>query len=106
MQLPPVLNFALYFATALALWALMLALYTRLTPYPEFRLVHEGNQAAAWSLAGTALGLALPLASLVARRWLFPDLREAILADRVSVGMLLGALSLGLGVINAASLTY
>jgi len=132
MQLSPLLNFALYFGTALALWALMLALYDLLTPYPEFRLVHEGNQAAAWSLAGTALGLALPLASLVAhavslldlaswaavallaqgalwwvaRRLLFPDLREAILADRVSVGVLLGALSLGLGVLNAASLTY
>ena len=132
MPLPPVLNFALYFGTALLAWGTMLALYARLTPYPEFRLVREGNQAAAWSLSGTALGLALPLASLVAhavsladlatwavvallaqaalwwgaRRLLFPDLREAILADRVSVGVLLGALSLGLGVLNAASLTY
>lgn len=132
MPLPPVLNFALYFGTALLAWVAMLALYARMTPYPEFRLVREGNLAAAWSLAGTALGLALPLASLVAhavsladlatwavvallaqaalwwgtRRLLFPDLREAILADRVSVGVLLGALSLGLGMLNAASLTY
>jgi putative membrane protein len=132
MPLPPVLNFALYFGTALLAWVATLALYARMTPYPEFRLVREGNLAAAWSLAGTALGLALPLASLVAhavsladlatwavvallaqaalwwgtRRLLFPDLREAILADRVSVGVLLGALSLGLGMLNAASLTY
>ena len=33
-------------------------------------------------------------------------LREAILADRASVGLVLGALSLGLGLLNAASLTY
>lgn len=132
MNLPPYLNFALYFGTALLAWLATLTLYAWLTPYPELKLVREGNQAAAWSLSGTALGLAMPLASLVvhavslrdlatwalvallaqaglwwlARRLLFPQLREAILADRVSVGVLLGALSLGLGVINAASLSY
>jgi len=132
VNLPPILNFALYFGTALLAWTATLTLYAWLTPYPELKLVREGNQAAAWSLAGTALGLAMPLASLVvhavslqdlvswalvallaqavlwwvARRLLFPQLREAMLADRTSVGVLLGALSLGLGVINAASLSY
>ncbi len=126
------LNFALYFGTALLAWGLSLALYMAVTPYAELALVRQGNRAAAWSLAGTALGLALPLASLVAhavsladlaawallallaqlllwllaRRLLVPELREAIQADRQSVGMLLGALSLGLGLLNAASLTY
>lgn len=126
------LNFALYFGTALLAWGLSLALYMAITPYAELALVRQGNRAAAWSLAGTALGLALPLASLVAhavsltdlaawallallaqlllwllaRRLLVPELREAIQADRQSVGMLLGALSLGLGLLNAASLTY
>lgn len=126
------LNFALYFGTALLAWGLSLALYMAVTPYAELALVRQGNRAAAWSLAGTALGLALPLASLVAhavsladlaawallallaqlllwllaRRMLVPELREAIQADRQSVGMLLGALSLGLGLLNAASLTY
>lgn len=126
------LNFALYFGTALLAWGLSLALYVAVTPYAELALVRQGNRAAAWSLAGTALGLALPLASLVAhavslldlaswallallaqlllwlaaRRLLVPELREAIESDRQSVGMLLGALSLGLGLINAASLTY
>lgn len=126
------LNFALYFGTALLAWGLSLALYMIVTPYAELALVRQGNRAAAWSLAGTALGLALPLASLVAhavsladlaawaalallaqlllwwlaRRALVPDLREAIESDRQSVGVLLGALSLGLGLLNAASLTY
>lgn len=126
------LNFALYFGTALLAWGLSLALYMIVTPYAELALVRQGNRAAAWSLAGTALGLALPLASLVAhavsladlaawaalallaqlllwwlaRRALVPDLREAIERDRQSVGVLLGALSLGLGLLNAASLTY
>ncbi|MBP6902958.1 MAG: DUF350 domain-containing protein [Burkholderiaceae bacterium] len=126
------LNFALYFGTALLAWGLTLLIYMAVTPYAELHLVRQGNRAAAWSLAGTALGLALPLASLVAhavslwdllswaalallaqlalwwlaRRLLVPDLRAAIEADREAVGLLLGALSLGLGLLNAASLTY
>lgn len=126
------LNFALYFGTALLAWGLTLVIYMAVTPYAELHLVRQGNRAAAWSLAGTALGLALPLASLVAhavslwdliswaalallaqlalwwlaRRLLVPDLRAAIEADREAVGLLLGALSLGLGLLNAASLTY
>ncbi|MDT7835540.1 DUF350 domain-containing protein [Aquabacterium sp. OR-4] len=126
------LNFALYFGTALLAWGLSLALYMAVTPYAELALVRQGNRAAAWSLSGTALGLALPLASLVAhavslvdlavwallalvaqlllwllaRRLLVPELREAIQADRQSVGIMLGSLSLALGLLNAASLTY
>lgn len=126
------LNFALYFGTALLAWGLSLALYMAVTPYAELTLVRQGNRAAAWSLSGTALGLALPLASLVAhavslvdlavwallalvaqlllwllaRRLLVPELREAIQADRQSVGIMLGSLSLALGLLNAASLTY
>jgi putative membrane protein len=126
------LNFAAYFALCLALWASVLRLYVAATPYREFALVGQGNVAAALSLAGTALGLALPLASLAAhavsiadllvwalvalaaqvvlwvvlRRLLFKDLKEAIESDRASVGGLLGALALGLGLINAACLTY
>lgn len=130
---PPLpLNFALYFAVTLAAWAVSLALYVRLTPYPEFALVRAGNEAAALSLSGTALGLALPLASLAVnavslwdlalwavpalaaqlalwwllRRLLLPDLRAQIEAGNVAVGRVLGALSLGLGLINAACLTY
>lgn len=126
------LNFAAYFGLCLALWAITLRLYVAVTPYREFALVQQGNVAAALSLAGTALGLALPLASLAAhavsiadllawalvalaaqvvlwavlRRLLFKDLKDAIEAGRASVGGLLGALSLGLGLINAACLTY
>ena len=50
-----------------------------------------------WGLAQGALWW-------VVRRILFPDLREAILADRASVGVLLGALSLGLGLLSSAGI--
>jgi len=38
-------------------------LYARLTPHREIALIREGNNAAALSLGGVLIGLALPLAS-------------------------------------------
>lgn len=129
------LNFAAYLLSTVALWALSLAIYVRITPYPEFDLARQGNVAASLSLGGTAIGLALPLTSLAAHavsltdlltwagislcaqivlwaaiaRLLFPrkgDLHQAMLASRTSVGVVLGTFSIGLGLLNAGSLTY
>lgn len=131
-MLPPLLNFALYFLACLLFWLAALAIYVRITPYPELRLVREGNVAAALSLSGTAIGLAMPLASLAAHAvslwdlaiwalvalavqlalWfvlgltLFRGLRESITQDRRSVGLVVGAFSASVGLLNAASLTY
>lgn len=128
----PLLNFAAYFGLCLLLWLAIIRIYVAVTPYREFALVREGNLAAALSLSGTALGAALPLASLAAhavslvdllswaavalltqlalwgglRLFLFKSLRQDIESGKVSVGLLLGVLSLGLGLINAACLTY
>jgi len=128
----PFLNFALYLAACLAFWAVSLLIYVRATPYPEFALVRDGNLAAALSLTGAALGLALPIASLAAHavsladlavwaalalavqlagwwilsRTVFRSLREAIVTGNHSVGLVLGAFSAGLGLLNAACLTY
>lgn len=38
-------------------------IYEKITPYHEMELVKNGNKAAAISLAGAILGLAIPLAS-------------------------------------------
>lgn len=132
MTPPPLLNFLLYFGVALACWAAAIALYVRLTPYREFTLVQQGNLAAACSLSGAALGLALPLASLVLhavdlrdflgwtlvaltaqlglwvalRSLVFRNLSQAIMAGQTSVGLVMGAFSVGLGALNAACLSY
>lgn len=132
MNTPLPLNFALYFAVTLLAWAASLAIYVRITPYHELALVRAGNRAAAHSLSGAALGLALPLASLAAnavslldlmgwallalaaqlllwwllQRLVFKDLRAQIEADNAAAGQVLGALAAGLGLINAACLTY
>lgn len=49
-----------YLVTAL-IYALGLWAYMRLTPYHELQLVRQGNKAAAITLAGAIVGLALPL---------------------------------------------
>lgn len=126
------LNFLLYFSVVIAFWAAAIAVYVRLTPYPEFALVRQGNMAATASLIGTVLGLALPLASLAANavnivdlalwagvalvvqllcwlvlaRLVFPWLQPAIVSNQASAGVLLGGFSAGIGLLNAACLTY
>lgn len=126
------LNFLQYFGLVMVLWTGAIAVYVKLTPYPEFKLAKEGNIAATTSLMGTVLGLAFPLASLAAHavdlmdlamwagialviqllcwvvlaRVVFPWLKQAILANQTSAGLLLGGFSAGIGILNAACLTY
>ncbi|HKO68882.1 MAG TPA: DUF350 domain-containing protein, partial [Burkholderiaceae bacterium] len=57
--------FAAFFGMSLVLLAVCLALYVVITPYPEIKLIREGNAAAATSLGGAVIGFALPLASVV-----------------------------------------
>lgn len=123
--------FLLYLATSLTMLVLFLAIYTWITPYRELSLIREGNVAAAASLAGTIIGFAIPLAHAVAQSvslgdmavWglialavqllvffavtrLIPDIARDIPAGKLAPGILLGALSLATGILNAASMTY
>ena len=54
--------FLLHLGAALAVWLVALWVYLRLTPHDEMALIRDGNAAAAISLGGAALGLAIPLA--------------------------------------------
>lgn len=124
-------DFALYFVCALILLMLFLAVYTRLTPQREWRLIKDGNQAAAISLGGAMLGFAMPLGSAImnsqslidmlvwgivalmvqcltflAARMLFPRLPERISRGETAAAIAVAALSLAVGLLNAASMTY
>lgn len=66
--------FLAHSATALLLFALAVALYTVITPPHEFRLIRAGNSAAALSLSGAMLGLAIPLGFCLAGSVNLPDL--------------------------------
>ncbi len=125
------LNFAATFGSSLGLLALFILIYAVITPYKEFSLIREGKTAPLLSFGGAVLGFVIPLGSAVAHSvgfvdmlvWsvvalvtqllvffvaslIFRNLSEAIQADRISMGGLLGVLSTAVGILNAASLTY
>ena len=52
----------LHFGVTLTILFAAAALYVMLTPHREISLIREGNSAAAVSLAGVLVGLAIPLA--------------------------------------------
>ena len=122
--------FLLYFGLALALLVLFVAIYVTVTPYHVLALIREGNAAAAISLAGAVIGFVLPLARAVTQSvsaldlvvWglvalvvqvvvffvvgkLVPRFAEAIKDGRTSAAILLAALAIGVGLLNAASMT-
>lgn len=51
----------LHLGTATLVWLGALVLYLWITPHREFVLIRAGNEAAAISLGGAAIGLAVPL---------------------------------------------
>ena len=55
-----------HLAAAFALFGLAASLYMAITPMKEMTLIRAGNTAAAVSLAGGLLGIALPLAACLA----------------------------------------
>lgn len=124
-------DFIVYFVAAIAAVAVFLAIYVRITPYREVALIRDGNVAAAASLSGALLGFVLPLASAVAHsvnladmaiwsaialvvqvaayaaaRVLLPGIGSGIPSGNVAHGLTLGALSLAVGILNAACMTY
>ena len=123
--------FLSYFAVAVALLAVFLLIYINVTPYDEIALIRQGNTAAAISLSGALIGFALPMANVIAHsdtladltawgaiagviqiltylvaRFTLPHLSEDIPAGKVAPATFLAALSLTVGLTNAACMTY
>jgi putative membrane protein len=61
-------------ATTTGLFVIGLAIYIWLTPYRELKLVRDGNIAAAITLAGQMLALAIPLGAMLAHSVSLPDI--------------------------------
>ena len=124
-------DFLVYLAVALVLLAVFVAIYIRVTPYREIALIREGNMAASFSLSGALLGFIVPLAAAVQNSvsladmaiWgliamvvqiaafvvvkiLIPSITEDIPANKGAQGFFLGSLSLGVGLLNAACMSY
>ena len=126
-------GFALYFVSAIVLLLGFKFLYALVTPHDEWRLVKEDkNQAAAVGFAGAIIGFALALGSaaehsvsivdfwvwgvvaLLAQlcafamvRFIFmPKIVSRINNNEVSAGIMLGGISVAVGILNAACMTY
>ncbi len=123
--------FFLNFLAAALLVALFSAIYVRITPYAEFKLIAEGKVAPAVSFGGALLGFVIPLASAIAHsisfldmliwagialavqvmvfivlRISFAGLCRGIENNEVAPAILLGVFSLAAGILNAASMSY
>lgn len=124
-------DFLAYLAVALVLLGFFIAIYIRVTPYREIALIREGNTAAAYSLSGALFGFVIPLAAavehsvglvdmaiwgliamliqlaaFVAVRIVVPGIAQDIPANKAAQGFFLGAVSLAVGVLNAACMSY
>lgn len=124
-------EFLVYFGLAIAFVAIFLVVYARLTPYPEFKLIREGNAAAAASLSGALLGFTLPLASAIVHsvhpwdmmiwsvialvvqllvfalvRFTMVNVARHVPQGDVAAGVFLGSVSVCAGILNAACMTY
>jgi putative membrane protein len=119
-----------YFVLSLIIAILFIVIYVRVTPFREFALIEEGNAAAAISLGGSLLGFSLPLALAVAQsgsvadmliwaavafaaqliaylavRVLMRNLASHIQEGKIAPAIFLAAVSVSIGVLNAAAMT-
>lgn len=119
-----------HFALTLAILAAGVAVYVLLTPYREIALIKAGNNAAAVSLSGAIVGLALPLAFCMAASvnmfdilvWglvtlvlqlaayrvadlLLRGLPRRIESGEVSAAILVAAVKLAVAAVNAAAVS-
>ena len=122
--------FAVTFAVSLVLLAVFALVYSAMTSHHEMSLIRGGNKAAALSFGGALIGFVIPVAKAVeqsvsttdlvvwsaiafvaqlvaygAAALLVPRLRKSIEHDHVASGILLAALAIAIGVLNAASMT-
>ena len=125
--MPAILNYLLHLVTASALLVAFFIVYTRITPFDEVLLIRQGNRAAALSLGGALLGFAITIGAAIAHTtdygqflgWavgativqvlaylvttrLLHMAKDQIEADNGAFGILMGTISLAIGILNAA----
>ena len=124
-------EFLIYAGLAIAFIYIFMIAYLRLTPYNELKLIKDGNVAAAISLSGSVLGFTFPLAAAirnslnpwdmmlwgliaaavqvlvyVAVRYTLLNVVRRIPDGQVATGIVLAAISVSAGILNAACMSY
>lgn len=128
------LSFGLFFLSAIAVFALFLFLYAKVTPYDDYRMIFtENNTAASLGLGGAVLGLCIPLYSALIHSVSYVDfvmwagvamaiqlifafaltrlsgkfsVEKHINNGDISVGIIMAFMSVSIGLINAGSMSY
>ncbi len=121
-----------YFAATLGFGAVFLIIYTRLTPHKEFDLIFkQHNSSAALAFGLTVIGFSLAMSGVLSNtrnimefllwgsvaltaqliayilaRLTYPNLSYAIEQNAISSAIWLGTLSIAVGIITAASMSY
>ena len=129
ISLQQYLSYLQYLAVGLGMTALFSAVYLRITPADELKLIKNGNLACALSFGGALIGFCLPLASSITHSvglldfvlwsWaaaaiqivvyfaatrLVPDAADELAGNNVAVGTLCAVISVAVGLLNAACL--
>jgi putative membrane protein len=124
-------DFLAYLGVSLVLLGAFIGTYVRITPYDEIALIRQGNMAASFSLSGAVLGFMAPLASaiqhsanlvdmaiwgvialvtqlvaFVAVKLMMPSITRDIPAGNGAQGFFLGSLSLAVGLLSAACMSF
>lgn len=124
-------NFALYFLVSLIALLLFKVIYTWITPHDEWALVKEKNTAAAVGLSGAILGFSIALSgaasnsvnlidfsvwavvALIAQliaflivRLRLPKIIQRIKDDELPAAIVLAGISIAIGLLNAACMSY
>lgn len=130
-SLATVPDFLAYFGVAIGFAVAFVTVYLWVTPHRELALIRADKPAAAISFGGAFIGFVLPLASAIAQsvglvdcavwggialvvqllvffaaRLLVPDLPERIARDERAPAMLVAVLSVGVGILDAACMTW
>jgi putative membrane protein len=124
-------EFLVYAGLSIAFLYLYMIVYQWITPYNELKLIKDGNVAAAISMSGSVLGFTVPLAAAIAHsvhpwdmmlwgviaalvqllvyvavRFTLLNVTRRIPDGQIATGIVLGAISVSAGILNAACMTY
>ncbi|MDD2697405.1 MAG: DUF350 domain-containing protein [Arcobacteraceae bacterium] len=134
MEYGSLLAFGLFFLTGLAFIGVFLYLYALVTPYDDYKMIfQDNNAAAAIGFGGSIIGVSLPLYSALVHSISYVDFliwgavaivvqlifallvtrvpskynfTKAIEDKKVSVGFMMAFLAICIGIINAGSMSY
>lgn len=123
-------NYLIHLLSSFALVAVFSVVYTFITPFDELALIRKGGAAAALSLSGALIGFSITVASSIMHNdsyttflvWagasalvqiltfavlsrVIPSLNDDLNNNNVAMGGLMGAVSLMVGILNAACLS-